>query len=159
MAERFRSKGRSGSFVEAVAATMFPTPKASDGEDGGRGELLALVRGKKTRQLWPTPQASDSKRGADARDRPGSGGPNLNYAVKVAMWPTPQAADRKSTGQPGTKSHANHLARGSLLTAAVTETTGGGQLNPTWVEWLMGFPLGWTDCAASETPSCPKSSS
>lgn len=21
----------------------------------------------------------------------------------------------------------------------------GGQLNPTWVEWLMGFPLGWTD--------------
>jgi DNA (cytosine-5)-methyltransferase 1 len=20
-----------------------------------------------------------------------------------------------------------------------------GRLNPTWVEWLMGFPLGWTD--------------
>jgi len=20
-----------------------------------------------------------------------------------------------------------------------------GQLNPTWVEWLMGFPIGWTD--------------
>ena len=20
-----------------------------------------------------------------------------------------------------------------------------GGLNPTWVEWLMGFPLGWTD--------------
>ena len=28
----------------------------------------------------------------------------------------------------------------------------GGQLNPTWVEWLMGFPLGWTDLSASETP-------
>ena len=28
----------------------------------------------------------------------------------------------------------------------------GGQLNPTWVEWLMGFPLGWTDLNASETP-------
>jgi hypothetical protein len=21
----------------------------------------------------------------------------------------------------------------------------GGKLNPTWVEWLMGFPTGWTD--------------
>jgi hypothetical protein len=27
----------------------------------------------------------------------------------------------------------------------------GGQLNPMWVEWLMGWPLGWTDCAASVT--------
>lgn len=21
----------------------------------------------------------------------------------------------------------------------------GGQLNPDWVEWLMGFPIGWTE--------------
>ena len=28
----------------------------------------------------------------------------------------------------------------------------GGRLNPTWVEWLMGFPLGWTDLEDSETP-------
>jgi len=21
----------------------------------------------------------------------------------------------------------------------------GGSLNPTWVEWLMGYPEGWTD--------------
>ena len=27
----------------------------------------------------------------------------------------------------------------------------GGQLNPTWVEWLMGFTPGWTDLNASET--------
>jgi hypothetical protein len=27
----------------------------------------------------------------------------------------------------------------------------GGQMNPTWVEWLMGFPPGWTDLNASET--------
>jgi hypothetical protein len=25
------------------------------------------------------------------------------------------------------------------------------QLNPTWVEWLMGWSAEWTDCAASVT--------
>jgi hypothetical protein len=33
----------------------------------------------------------------------------------------------------------------------------GGSLNPTWVEWLMGFPLGWTDCEHLATPSFRKS--
>ena len=26
-----------------------------------------------------------------------------------------------------------------------------GPLNPAWVEWLMGYPIGWTDLNASET--------
>ena len=34
----------------------------------------------------------------------------------------------------------------------------GGNSNPALMEWLMGFPLGWTDLSASETPSCPSSS-
>jgi hypothetical protein len=32
-----------------------------------------------------------------------------------------------------------------------------GSLNPVFVEWLMGYPLGWTACAASATPSSRKS--
>ena len=32
-----------------------------------------------------------------------------------------------------------------------------GPLNPTWVEWLMGFPLGWTALDVSATPSSRKS--
>ena len=28
----------------------------------------------------------------------------------------------------------------------------GWKLNPTWVDWLMGFPIGWTDLDASGTP-------
>ena len=31
--------------------------------------------------------------------------------------------------------------------------------NPTWIEWLAGFPEGWTDCEDLETPSCHKSPS
>ena len=30
-------------------------------------------------------------------------------------------------------------------------THAGGKLNPTWVEWLMGWPLGWTDLKPLET--------
>jgi hypothetical protein len=33
----------------------------------------------------------------------------------------------------------------------------GGRLNPMWVEWLMGFPIGWTVLEDSETPSSHKS--
>ena len=51
-------------------------------------------------------------------------------------WPTPTARDWKDNG----KSPAE-LARNSVTLA----THAGGQLNPTWVEWLMGWPLGWTD--------------
>ena len=35
-----------------------------------------------------------------------------------------------------------------------TEPRHDGQLNPTWVEWLMGWPLGWTDSSASATDRC-----
>ncbi len=28
----------------------------------------------------------------------------------------------------------------------------GGPLNPTWCEWFMGFPLGWTELNALATP-------
>ena len=27
-----------------------------------------------------------------------------------------------------------------------------GQLNPRWVEWLMGFPVGWLNSEHSATP-------
>jgi hypothetical protein len=34
---------------------------------------------------------------------------------------------------------------------------GSGKLNPTWVEWLMGFPLGWTALDVWEMPSSRRS--
>ena len=35
-------------------------------------------------------------------------------------------------------------------------TVAGGALNPNWVEWLMGYPIGWTDLKDSATPSSRK---
>jgi len=69
--------------------------------------------------------------------------------VAPKMWLTPQA-NEDAAGTPNgnmQKMLGNHpLIRGTTL-----EQWKSGTLNPTWIEWLMGFPLGWTDCDASAT--------
>lgn len=75
------------------------------------------------RRLWPTPTASASSRGKAARGRNAQGGPSLGEVV--AMFPTPLARDHKGKGFDG-------------LPARID-----GPLNPRWVEWLMGWPIGW----------------
>jgi hypothetical protein len=68
------------------------------------------------------------------------------------MFPTPRAAEWKGVGPIGSKSHKHRLNR-DYLDATVQEMEGvTGQLNPEWVEWLMGYPIGWTDLKDSETP-------
>lgn len=63
------------------------------------------------------------------------------------MWPTPAARDyRHPNGQP-------YSARGGGTKGEQLPNSVGGPLNPTWVEWLMRFPTGWTDCRPSATPS------
>jgi hypothetical protein len=49
--------------------------------------------------------------------------------------------------------------RSNDLDDAVAATGTPGPLNPTWVEWLMGFPLEWTVCEPSATPSSRRSPS
>jgi hypothetical protein len=55
-----------------------------------------------------------------------------------AWWPTAVADD---TGHRKKK----YAQGGTPLSMQI-----GGQLNPNWVEWLMGWPIGWTDCEPLE---------
>ena len=70
--------------------------------------------------------------------------------IQPKKWPTP-TANEDAAGRPTGKMQkmlGNHPdVRG----------TGGGTLNPTWVEWLMGYPLGFTDLKVSETAWSPPS--
>jgi hypothetical protein len=79
-------------------------------------------------------------------------GTTLGGAVR--LFPTPQARDYRSGDDPaGT---VNGKMQFMLTHAAKLSdpeaTSTGGQLNPEWVEWLMGFPIGWTDLKHSGTP-------
>ena len=76
----------------------------------------------------------------------------LTDEIGSGLWPTPQAQDFKS----GTGYSHNGKSQTPQLRHLL-----GGLLNPTWVEWLMGFPLGWTALEASAMQSfrrSPKSS-
>lgn len=57
----------------------------------------------------------------------------------AALFPTPQARDFRT----GHQERFFDPKRSKNLKDQI-----GGQLNPTWVEWLMGFPTGWTDLDA-----------
>lgn len=70
-------------------------------------------------------------------------------------WPTPCARDWKDSFTSLEKLEAQFQKRDSpslALTIGSIEKTASGKLNPQWVEWLMGFPVGWTDLNNSETP-------
>jgi hypothetical protein len=61
--------------------------------------------------------------------------------MRENLWPTPCARDWKGGAYP------SEFKRDSPGLAARV----GGKLNPTWVEWLMGWPIGWTGCEQSAT--------
>jgi len=109
--------------------------------------------------LWRTPGAHETSGGlANALDRMEQGhAVSLSDQVNTPeTWPTPRASEWKGTGPLGSKSHKHRLDRGYLDATVQEREKATGQLNPTWVEWLMGFPLAWTDCEGLETPSCRK---
>lgn len=103
-------------------------------------DWVAVQEGK---SLWPTPTARDCKGTNSLKHLTQPKTPGNNHHVRqlanaVKLFTTPCAADAQRT-------HGGDNHR-SLRTDVA------GQLNPTWVEWLMGFPIGWTDLNASETP-------
>jgi len=73
------------------------------------------------------------------------------YPPPKEMFPTPTMRDYK--GANGFETTKKKIAEGlrahmGQLPNAVQHLEQkpiGGTLNPTWVEWLMGWPLGWTD--------------
>ena len=159
----------------ASGSLPFPTPTAIERPNEGNVRILRakVMAGELTEQeaeqmlgksvwesqgkvpaMWPTPVSSDHLHNATetpeawkARsEAKAEQGINLHFPLRIAaqMFPTPTVQDATNNGGQ------SQFSRNSLPLNAVA----GGALNPTWVEWLMGFPEGWTDSSSSVTPSC-----
>ena len=138
---------------------LWPTPVAdgdrtTDYKQGGRS-LGAQVRRSET--LWPTPRVSDTEGGIvqnveyenGSFSRLNADGVRWGVKLKDAVnhvekqqWPTPTARDHKD----GTAESCSNVPENGLLGRTIHE--GQNQptaaLNPDWVEWLMGVPIGWS---------------
>ena len=76
----------------------------------------------------------------------------------VLFWPTPKAnkVHPMITEQNRKKlSSRNKANLEEVIAGNCGKAT--GQLNPAWVEWLMGYPMGWTELKDSEMPLSRKS--
>jgi DNA (cytosine-5)-methyltransferase 1 len=134
----------------------WPTPLASDwkarGPNSKQQGLLEKVK-------WPTPDANCGARGTQELWTPKrKSGHQAQYSINQAVrdaeklkFPTPQASDHRDRGNMSNPSIQRRADKGKQLNLSMVAHPNSGQLNPTWVEWLMGWPIGWTDLKPLET--------
>ena len=97
--------------------------------------------------LWPTPIASEARQGFQDRSRGKKGSQeSLSTAVmkKNILFPTPGTTGL-SNGS-GNCEKANELYEAGVISDEERKSFragNGGQLNPDWTAWLMGWPIGW----------------
>jgi hypothetical protein len=125
-----------------------PTAKAN--------QASPSMRSRDPGSWFRTPSATDY--GTNQSPSPGAAvRPSLSTMARKGLWPTPNANRRGQSKNPGSRLRKTGTKQQSTLEDAVAEAGDRGALNPTWVEWLMGFPIGWTDLEPSATPSSPRS--
>ena len=88
------------------------------------------------RKLWPTPTRCGNYNRKGLSKNSGDG-----LATAVKTWPTPKCHDSRVALWDRGKSNLGEVVHGGTQTLP-TKTA---RLNPAWVEWLMGWPIGWTD--------------
>ena len=175
--KRVDNRGKLGAKLEETVATlMYPTPNTNDGmtsptEDIENWEKRAEEKKKKGINLhyalrhavqreekintgvglYPTPTTQDSnkatKRWRENRQN------NLTAAVfnpdKIKkIYNTPTTSDWKNTSFPKSQKNRDSIV-GDLMQEKNPPKVG-GRLNPTFVEFLMGYPMNWTKIESEE---------
>lgn len=149
-------------------APFWPTPSTGAALCGGTGNFKTLQK-MAEKGLITEEERRQLSQGNGGKTNPGLVEWLMGYEQTfTSLIPTPRASDYKGAAlgrywMP--HSQYVQVERESRYRSQLNEhlelTPLGkiGPMNPTWVEWLMGFPAGWTDLNASETQSFHSSSS
>lgn len=123
-------------------------PRSGMMQNGTAYQLLPLVplTDETASGLWQTPVADDAVNRTAGKWN-SRGEPKLSAQVK--LYPTPTARDYRSSMKLETvDKRAASSSRGVNLSEFMQRLErNNGALNPPWVEWLMGFPIGHTELA------------
>jgi hypothetical protein len=124
-----------------------------DGECWEQQTLEQTIKGTESGlsgKMWLTPRASDTNKGEQNKtflkrmgDRTDVCAQSLAAQVNnPKTWPTPRSCSAMAATLTEKGDRFPNL---ETVVARMDKTTVGGKLNPMWVEWLMGWTLGWTD--------------
>jgi hypothetical protein len=112
-----------------------PCRKLQNGEIHSSGGHHIQVRLVDQVMMYPTPTQRDWRHGRASEKTMEKGGRPLNEVV--VNWPTPGGLTGHNSGRLDEYGGKHNPLRGT--------EQGKQALNPDWVEWLMGFPIGWSD--------------
>lgn len=141
MLERLTNGIGGGVYLPTPSASTFSKNKSLSPGSKDRLSLHAMAQ---TNQ-WPTPTVSGNHNRKGASKTSGDGLATVVAALEMKRWPTPTANDAKNASCP-----ASPATRDSIPGEMIRRSEA-GPLNPGWVEWLMGWPTGWTDLKPLET--------
>lgn len=91
----------------------------------------------------PTVNGNYNRKGTGAKSGDG-------LATWARVWPTPCASAHKGSG-PAALTRKDGRTRANDRIDHAVMASDGGMLNPDWVEWLMGWPIGHTVLKPSAT--------
>lgn len=140
---KISSRGKPG----LSAQVLLTTPSASDATRGGKitdkMTGTSLVQQINTPAKWPTPCANSHTGVGSGPNK--TGAPNLQTVVQSRTWPTATAYKGWSPNhnRADTDDRLDYSVERQAFTPG--QTTPPMRLNPNWVEWLMGWPIGHTD--------------
>lgn len=128
----------------SAEAIMSPTPTVHGNHNQPGSSKNAGWGLSSAAKQWPTPTATLASKGGRITPRKSREGGTLIEAVSARTWPTPVASASKGSSPAALKRKSGADRSNDRLDHAVMASDG-GQLNPEWVEWLMGWPIGWTE--------------